>query len=169
MALVDVSDVLVLAILLPVPRLPAIVKGILVRLLIRRSGCGSIHLLHLRPFKALARVFGNRGHVPRPAGWGVVLWHTGRLGILGRRSLGDSGPPVRVSGSFLFSSPSLLCSTSSSEPFPQFHPGVLALAAAVVDLQEKEAIKQAPSSSGYYSRLFVTPKVTGRWRPVIDL
>ena len=45
----------------------------------------------------------------------------------------------------------------------------LALASAVVALQEKEAIELAPPSSGYYSRLFVTPKVTGGWRPVIDL
>ena len=45
----------------------------------------------------------------------------------------------------------------------------IALAAAVVDLQEKEAIEPAPSSPGYYSRLFVTPRVTGGWRPVIDL
>ena len=45
----------------------------------------------------------------------------------------------------------------------------LAVAAAVVALQEKEAIEPAPPSPGYYSRLFLTPKVTGGWRPVIDL
>ena len=39
----------------------------------------------------------------------------------------------------------------------------------VVDLQEKDAVELAPSSPGYYSRLFVTPKVTGGWRPAIDL
>ena len=33
----------------------------------------------------------------------------------------------------------------------------------------EEAIKIAPPSPGFYSRLFVTPKVTGGWRPVIDL
>ena len=36
-------------------------------------------------------------------------------------------------------------------------------------LLDKEAIESAPPSPGYYSRLFVTPKVTGGWRPVIDL
>ena len=36
-------------------------------------------------------------------------------------------------------------------------------------LVEKEAIEIAPPSPGFYSRLFVTPKVTGGWRPVIDL
>ena len=37
----------------------------------------------------------------------------------------------------------------------------IALAAAVVDLQEKGVVELAPSSLGYCSRLFVTPKVTG--------
>ena len=40
---------------------------------------------------------------------------------------------------------------------------------AVCALVEKEAIEIAPPSPGFYSRLFVTPKVTGGWRPVIDL
>ena len=45
----------------------------------------------------------------------------------------------------------------------------LALAAAVVVVQEKEAIEPAPPSLGYYSRLFVTPKghrwVASGYRP----
>ena len=45
----------------------------------------------------------------------------------------------------------------------------MALRAAVADLQGKGVVELAPSSRGYYSRLFVTPKVTGGWRPVIDL
>ena len=45
----------------------------------------------------------------------------------------------------------------------------LALTAVVADLHEKGAIKLAPPSPGYYSRFFVTPKVTGGWWPVIDL
>ena len=45
----------------------------------------------------------------------------------------------------------------------------MSLSAAVADLQEKEAVEPAPSSPGYYSRLYVTTKVTGGWRPVIDL
>ena len=40
---------------------------------------------------------------------------------------------------------------------------------AVCALVEKEAIEIAPPSPGFYSRLFVTPKVTEGWRPVIDL
>ena len=39
----------------------------------------------------------------------------------------------------------------------------------MADLREKGAVEPAPSGPGYYSRLFVTPKVTGGWRPVIDL
>ena len=45
----------------------------------------------------------------------------------------------------------------------------LALSAAVVDLSSKGAIEPAPLSPGFYSCLFVTPKVTGGWRSVIDL
>ena len=57
-------------------------------------------------------------------------------------------------------------------PLPRYSPTSIqgiALAAAVVDLQEKEAIEPASSSPGFYSRLFVTPKVTGGRRLVIDL
>ena len=45
----------------------------------------------------------------------------------------------------------------------------LALSAAVSDLRTKDAIEPASSDPGFYSRLFVTLKVTGGWRPVIDL
>ena len=45
----------------------------------------------------------------------------------------------------------------------------LALSTAVADLLAKEAIELAPPSPGFYIRLFVTPKVTRGWRPVIDL
>ena len=45
----------------------------------------------------------------------------------------------------------------------------MALTAAVADPCAKGAVEPAPSGPGFYSRLFVTPKVTGGWRPVIDL
>ena len=45
----------------------------------------------------------------------------------------------------------------------------LALIAAVKDLLSKGAVEPASPGPGFYSRLFVTPKVTGGWRPVIDL
>ena len=57
-------------------------------------------------------------------------------------------------------------------PLPSYSPTSvrgLALAAAVADLQNKDAIELASSEPGFYSRLFITPKVTGGWRPVIDL
>ena len=57
-------------------------------------------------------------------------------------------------------------------PLPSYSPSSicgLALADAVSDLMAKEAIEPAPPTPGYYSRLFVTPKVTGGWRQVIDL
>ena len=57
-------------------------------------------------------------------------------------------------------------------PLPSYSPSSirgLALRAAVAELRAKGAIEPAPLSPGYYSRLFVTPKVTRGWRPVIDL
>ena len=45
----------------------------------------------------------------------------------------------------------------------------LALSAAVLDLRAKDVIEPASPDPGFYSQLFVTPKVTGSWRPVIDL
>ena len=57
-------------------------------------------------------------------------------------------------------------------PLPSYSPSSirgLALANAVSDLVAKEATEPAPPTPSYYSRLFVTPKVTGEWRPVIDL
>ena len=57
-------------------------------------------------------------------------------------------------------------------PLPSYSPSSirgLALTAEVSDLLAKEAIELAPPSPGFYSRLFVTSKVTGGWRPVVDL
>ena len=57
-------------------------------------------------------------------------------------------------------------------PLPSYSPTSvrgIALTAAVADLRAKGAVEQAPSGPGFYSRLFVTPKVTRGWRPVIDL
>ena len=57
-------------------------------------------------------------------------------------------------------------------PLPSYSPCYvrgIALSAAVLDLRSKDAIEPASQDPGFYSRLFVTPKVTGGWRPVIDL
>ena len=57
-------------------------------------------------------------------------------------------------------------------PLPSYSPssiGGIALNAAVADLIAKGAVEPAPLTPGFYSRLFVTPKVTGGWRPVIGL
>ena len=68
------------------------------------------------------------------------------------------------------------CSRPPLSPVPLLFPSYstesilgLALADAVSDLVAKETIELAPPSPGFYSRLFVTPKVTGGWCPVIDL
>ena len=84
------------------------------------------------------------------------------------RCLGGSSPALRVLGPFRFAAPSLFCSL----PLPSYSPSSirgLALSDAVSALVEKVAIEIAPPSPGFYSRFFVTPKVTGGWRPVIDL
>ena len=57
-------------------------------------------------------------------------------------------------------------------PLPSYSPNSireLALSNAASALVEKEALEIAPPSPGFYSCLFFTPKVTGGWRPVIDL
>ena len=90
------------------------------------------------------------------------------LGVLGCRPLGFGGPVVRLPGSLPGGSPSFQCVHSPSQLLPVFHQG-LALSAALAELRAKGAIEPAPLSLGYYSHLFVTPKVTGGWRPVIDL
>ena len=62
--------------------------------------------------------------------------------------------------------------SSTPIPLPSYTPSSIrgmALAAAVKDLLLKGAIEPSSSGPGFYSRLFVTPKVTSGWRPVIDL
>ena len=69
-----------------------------------------------------------------------------------------------------FHSPPPLSSTPI--PLPSYSPSSikgLALVAAVKDLLSKGAIEPSSPGPGFYSRLFVTPKVTSGWRPVIDL
>ena len=90
------------------------------------------------------------------------------LGIVGCGTLGSPGSQGRVQGALcprppLSPVPLPLLSYSSSSIWG------LALAAAVDDLRMKDAIELASSEPGCYSCLLVTPKVTGSWRPVIDL
>ena len=57
-------------------------------------------------------------------------------------------------------------------PLPSYSPSSIrgiVFNTAVADLLAKGAVEPAPSTLGYYSRFFVTPKVTGGWRPVIAL
>ena len=62
----------------------------------------------------------------------------------------------------------------SSRPLPFSLPVSLlrrqALHAEILEMIEKGAVEQAQDSSpGFYSRVFVVPKTSGGWRPVIDL
>ena len=92
----------------------------------------------------------------------MFILPVGGLGILGHGALGHPSLEGGVFPSFRIPSSSIIYSGP---------PAVrgLALTAAVADLQTKGAIELVSSEPGFYSRLFVTPKVTGGWRPVIDL
>ena len=101
-------------------------------------------------------------------GRGVFGFSLGGLGSLGRGTLDRPGSQGRLSATFCLPSP------LSPTPIPllSYSPSSvwgLALAASVKDLELKGAIEPASSEPGFYSRLFVMPKVTGVWRPVIDL
>ena len=124
MAPLAVANSLVLAILRPAPRLLAVAGGFLVLLLIRKSVRVLICLLHLQLSKVRTRVFANRGHVPRPAGWGVVLRHTGRFGSHGELILVWFRSSASGIGSLFVLSPSLSCPTLPSELHPHVHLGV---------------------------------------------
>ena len=56
-------------------------------------------------------------------------------------------------------------------PFPP--PGNIrkrvALEKEIASMISKQAVEPAPEGPGYYSRIFVVPKATGGWRPIIDL
>ena len=93
-------------------------------------------------------------------GWGVSRGALEGLGVVGSGCLGSPGSPLRLSGPFSFAAPL----SHVPIPLPSYSPNSirgLALSDAVSALVEKEAIEIAPLSPGFYSRLFVTPKVTG--------
>ena len=150
---------------------------VLLPILLRGSGLTLRLLLLLLSFRT--RVFGGRSHVPRLARLGGVSWHIGWFGRRGEPMPGvweAWGADAWVVQVLHFgyripfrSRPPL---SHVPIPLPSYSPDSirgLALSDAVCTLVEKEAIKIAPPSPGFYSRLFVTPKVTGGWRPVIDL
>ena len=54
--------------------------------------------------------------------------------------------------------------------YPPDSPNALALAQEIQAMMEKDALEVVDRPSpGFYSRLFLVEKVTGGWRPVIDL
>ena len=63
--------------------------------------------------------------------------------------------------------------TDTPVPFRSYHPGsskALALAQEVSKMLQKGALEVVEDPGlGFYSRLFLVEKVTGGWRPVIDL
>ena len=82
--------------------------------------------------------------------------------------MGGAGFALWVSGPFSLSSSSLSCSAAPAELQLLFHSwaGSDRCSFRPVD---QGGYRACSSFARLYSRLFVTPKVTGGWRPVIDL
>ena len=62
--------------------------------------------------------------------------------------------------------------TQDPEALSSYSPSSIkgeALEGEIQALQLKGAVEPAPPSPGYYSRMFVVPKASGGWRPIIDL
>ena len=80
---------------------------------------------------------------------------------------------VRTGYRIAFHSKPHLSSTPIFFPtYPEGSERFKVLQQAVEDMIEKSAIEEVDQSNpgqGFYSRIFVTPKATGGWRPVIDL
>jgi hypothetical protein len=53
--------------------------------------------------------------------------------------------------------------------YKSHHPLFSELQVQVSALLDKRAIERAPTTPGYYCRLFLAPKKGGEWRPVLDL
>ena len=78
--------------------------------------------LRLRLSKGHVWVFADGGHIPVRQVRGVSSGTLGGLGVVGLRSLGGAGSPLRVSSPVSFTAPALFCSTPSAELQPQFRP-----------------------------------------------
>ena len=132
------------------------------------SECASIPQLRTLLSRVQSQVFRDRGPVLRPPS-GVVSGFVGRFG-----NPGGADPWVVEVLRFGYRIPFHVLPSLSAVPipFPSYSPSSIrgiALNTAVADLLAKGAVEPAPSTPGYYSCLFVSHKVTGGWRPVIDL
>ena len=92
----------------------------------------------------------------------------GGLGVLGCQPVGCGGPPVRLPGTVSVDSSSFRCSHSASQLLPVFHQGVIFDRCGSRSAREG-GHRTGSSFSRLLQLLFVTSKVTGGWRPVIDL
>ena len=59
--------------------------------------------------------------------------------------------------------------SGTGDHIPQGVPKWSSLSQSVQELWNKGAIEPAPLTTGFYSRLFLTNKATGEWRPIRDL
>ena len=69
-------------------------------------------------------------------------------------------------------SPPLSAQPVSFTTYQKGSPRFLALKDAIEEMIQKEAVESIPldkMSAGFYSRMFVVPKSSGSWRPIIDL
>ena len=90
------------------------------------------------------------------------------LGIVGCRTLGCAGSQGQVQDAHCPPTSAISGAASPSELFSLFHLGVSSRCCC--ERLAPEGCHQACiTEPGYYSRHFVTLKVTGGWRPVINL
>ena len=99
---------------------------------------------------------------------GVSRGLLGDLGILGDRSVGRGGPPLRLLDPFSSSSFSLDGSNSPSPLFPVVHQGNR-VERCIDRLDCEGSCRTFSFDSGLLQPTVGSPKVSGGWRPVIDL
>ena len=69
-----------------------------------------------------------------------------------------------------FTSPPLLCQTPWEIRSPQALEEILAMGEQIALMLQKNAVTEVPPDSpGFYSNVFLVPKPSGGWHPVIDL
>ena len=97
-----------------------------------------------------------------------VFGFSGGFGILGCRTLSCPNSQGRVPTTFCLPSSSVANADSPSELLPHFRQGVRSFCFCE-RLADEGCHRTGILGTRFLQPLFVTPKVTGGWRPVIDL
>ena len=103
-----------------------------------------------------------------PRSWWLPYGSLEYLGGLGRRLLGCPGPSFGLSSPVCFLASSFCCAASSSQLLSRLCAGPCSYCCGVRPTRKRRH-RTCVSGSGVLQPAFVIPKVTGGWRPVIDL